>query len=532
MKSTKIVQDPKVANKAVLYLRYSSESQTENSIEGQRRECMAFAKMKDITVLGEYVDRAISGTTDKRPDFQRMVRDSEGGLFGNVIVWKRDRFSRDMFDALKYERALAENGVKVLSATEANLDTPEGTFMKSCNLGYNQFYSEELSVKVKRGQRENVINGRTLGGYLPLGYKVVDGKYQIDENEGPIIQEAFRLYGNQDYSIQGIQKKFEKEGRRRNDGRIISHSCLEKALKSEKYIGVLKCEGQRNEHAIPALVSKELFEACQKKRNKRKHKNFKLKGKEEYYLSGKVFCKECGSQYLGESGTSHTGKFYTYYKCNGAKHHKCKARPIKKDVLEGVVLSILLALLADDETGKIIAEYVYAQQKNEAPEIVLMRKRRVEVEKQIGNFSKAIGMGIITETTKSSLLALESERSQLDEAIAQATLGSRKFSKEEIRFAIRELSASDITTAKAKSSLLSTFVKRVEIDGKGNISIEFDLFGYSPVISMTSDEFQKVRINTPLLRHRKINTEKSVFFLSIFHLLKGMIALTHIFIKS
>ena len=107
-----------------------------------------------------------------------------------------------------------------------------------------------------------------------------------------------------------------------------------------------------------------------------------------------------------------------------------------------------------------------------------------------------------------------------------------KFSKEEIRFAIRELSASDITTAKAKSSLLSTFVKRVEIDGKGNISIEFDLFGYSPVISMTSDEFQKVRINTPLLRHRKINTEKSVFFLSIFHLLKGMIALTHIFIKS
>ena len=102
MKSTKIVQDPKVANKAVLYLRYSSESQTENSIEGQRRECMAFAKMKDITVLGEYVDRAISGTTDKRPDFQRMVRDSEGGLFGNVILWKRDRFSRDMFDALKY----------------------------------------------------------------------------------------------------------------------------------------------------------------------------------------------------------------------------------------------------------------------------------------------------------------------------------------------------------------------------------------------------------------------------------------------
>lgn len=154
MNKMKVVQDPRLKDKAVLYLRYSSESQTENSIEGQRRECMEFAKKNGMAVLSEYIDRTMTGTNDNRPEFRRMIRDSSKNAFGNVIVWKSDRFSRDMLDAVRYERELGKNGVKLLSATEANLDTPEGTLLKSVSLGYNQFYSEELSVKVKRGQRE------------------------------------------------------------------------------------------------------------------------------------------------------------------------------------------------------------------------------------------------------------------------------------------------------------------------------------------------------------------------------------------
>lgn len=274
MNKMKVIQDPRLKDKAVLYLRYSSESQTENSIEGQRRECMEFAKKNGMAVLSEYIDRAMTGTNDNRPEFRRMIRDSSKNAFGNVIVWKSDRFSRDMLDAVRYERELGKNGVKLLSATEANLDTPEGTLLKSVSLGYNQFYSEELSVKVKRGQRENVINGKTLGGYLPFGYKKEGEHYVIDEREGPIAQEAFHLYGERSCSIKAIVEKFAREGKTRNDGRAITHCCLEKVLASEKYIGVLKCEGARNESAMPPLVSKELFNLCQKKRTKRKHKNF------------------------------------------------------------------------------------------------------------------------------------------------------------------------------------------------------------------------------------------------------------------
>ena len=501
MNKLKIMQDPRLKDKAVLYLRYSSENQTENSIEGQRRECMDFAKKNGIKVLAEYIDRAMTGTNDNRPEFRRMIRDSSKGAFGNVIIWKSDRFSRDILDSVKYERELGKNGVKLLSVTEANLETPEGTLLKSVSLGYNQFYSEELSVKVKRGQRENVINGKTLGGRLPFGYKKEGDHFVIDEKEGPIAQEAFYLYGERNYSIKAIQDKFRSEGKRRNDGREITHCSLEKVIASEKYIGVLKCEGVRNEHAMPALVSKELFDICQKKRTKRKHKNFKLKGKEEYYLSGKTFCKECGSQYLGESGTSKTGAFHTYYKCHGAKKHRCSARAIKKDLLETIVLSALVKILADDETGEYIVDYIYSEQKKEAPEITSMKKRKAEVEKQIGNFVKAIGMGIVTESTKSALLSLESERNQLEEDISRLSLGSKSFTREEIRYAIKELSAYDINSPKAKSALFDCFVKRVEIGKDGNITAEYDLFGYETGFTMGSQAFKEVRKNTLPARH-------------------------------
>lgn len=311
--------------------------------------------------------------------------------------------------------------------------------------------------------------------------------------EGPIAQETFHLYGERGCSIKSIVGKFARESKTRDDGRAITHCCLEKVLASEKYIGVLKCEGARNENAMPAPVSKELFNLCQKKKTKRKHKSFKLKGKEEYYLSRKVYCSFCGEQYLGKSATGHSGRFYTYYKCHGAKRHTCKARAIKKDILETIVLFVLLKILSYDETGRYNADCIYSEQKKEAPEITSMKKRRSEVEKKIRNFVKAIGMGVVTESTKSTLLSLESERSRLDEELSKLSLNSKSFSKDEIRWAMNELSAYDIKDPKAKSALLDCFVKRGEIGTEGNITAEYDLFGYETGSTMGTDAFKEVR---------------------------------------
>ena len=138
----------------------------------------------------------------------------------------------------------------------------------------------------------------------------------------------------------------------------------------------------------------------------------------------------------------------------------------------------------------------------------------------------------MTTDIKPNFISLAAERSQLDEELSRLSLDSKNFTNDEIRYAMKELSAYDIIDSKAKSALLDCFVKRVEIGTEGNITVEYDLFGYETGFTMGSEAFKEVRKNPALLRHLKFNTEKSVFFLSIFHLLKGMIALTHIFIKS
>lgn len=97
--------------KAVIYARYSSDNQREESIEGQLRECTAFAEKEGITILRHYIDRAFSARTDDQPEFKRMIEDSGKGLFDAVIVWKLDRFSRNRSDSAIYTNKLRNNGV-------------------------------------------------------------------------------------------------------------------------------------------------------------------------------------------------------------------------------------------------------------------------------------------------------------------------------------------------------------------------------------------------------------------------------------
>lgn len=117
--------------KAVIYARYSCDSQTEQSIEGQLRVCKDYAKSNDILIVDTYIDRAMSGTNDMRPDFQRMIRDSAKGQWEIVLVYKLDRFSRDKYETTIHKHTLRENGVKLVSAMENIPDSPEGIILES-----------------------------------------------------------------------------------------------------------------------------------------------------------------------------------------------------------------------------------------------------------------------------------------------------------------------------------------------------------------------------------------------------------------
>ena len=124
--------------KAVVYARYSSDNQREESIEGQIRDCRAYAEYNGIEIVGEYIDRAFSAKTDDRPDFQRMIADSAKKLFDVVLVWKLDRFARNRYDSAFYRYTLRKNGVRLISVKENISDGPEGIILESMIEGFKR----------------------------------------------------------------------------------------------------------------------------------------------------------------------------------------------------------------------------------------------------------------------------------------------------------------------------------------------------------------------------------------------------------
>lgn len=134
--------------RGVIYARYSCNKQREESIERQIRECKEFARTSRIDIINTYIDRAMSTTNDNRPQFQRMISDSYLDCFDVVLIWKSDRFSKNRKQAISYRDILRENGVKLLSATEPNIEGPAGILFESMNDGYNEYYVFEMKMLI------------------------------------------------------------------------------------------------------------------------------------------------------------------------------------------------------------------------------------------------------------------------------------------------------------------------------------------------------------------------------------------------
>ena len=165
----------------VIYARYSSDRQTEQSIEGQLKECYDYARRNGYTVVGEYIDRAISGTTDHRPEFLRMIADGDRKLFQAVLVYQLDRFARNRYDSATYKAKLKKNGIRVLSARENISDDASGVLMEAVLEGMAEYYSVELSQKIRRGMDINAEKCLSTGGNVALGFYVDSEKhFQLD----------------------------------------------------------------------------------------------------------------------------------------------------------------------------------------------------------------------------------------------------------------------------------------------------------------------------------------------------------------
>ena len=317
---------------AVIYARYSSENQREESTEGQMRECYAFAKKNGISVVGEYIDRAFSAQTDRRPDFQRMIKDSAKHNFNMVIVWKLDRFARNRYDSAHYKALLKKNGVKVMSAVERISGGAEGILLESVLEGMAEYYSADLSEKVLRGHTENALKCKHNGGTMPIGYYAdKEQHYVADSLTAPFVLEAFRHY-DEGLTMSEIAAVLNQHGLKNKRGGDIDIDSVSRMLSNRKYIGEYRYRDIIIPNGIPALVPQDLFERVQEKIAKNKKAPARHKAEDDYLLTTKLFCGECESLMVGECGTSRSGTVHHYYKCTNAKRHGgCRKKAIKNE---------------------------------------------------------------------------------------------------------------------------------------------------------------------------------------------------------
>ena len=326
--------------KAVIYARYSSDSQREESIEGQLRECTAFAEKNGITVLRHYIDRAYSAKTDNRPEFQNMIKDSGKRLFDIVIVWKLDRFARNRYDSARYKATLKKNGVKVVSATEIISEGAEGIILESVLEGYAEYYSADLSEKVIRGMTDNALECKFNGGTMPIGY-VIDAEqhFRIDPLTAPFVLEAFKRYDGRE-TISSIMNWLNEQGLTNTRGQKMTFNSVGHILHNRRYIGEFRYRDVVVPDGIPAIVPQDLFDRVQEKLAKNKKAPARHKAEDDYLLTTKLFCGYCGAYLCGESGTSRTGKVHHYYKCVSVKKKRteCHKRPVRKEWIEDLVV--------------------------------------------------------------------------------------------------------------------------------------------------------------------------------------------------
>ena len=447
---------------AVIYARYSRDNQREESIEGQIRECTAYAEKNGITVIKHYIDRAFSAKTDNRPEFQQMIKDSGKKLFDVVLVWKFDRFARNRFDSANYKMILKKNGVHLISVMEPIAEGSQGILVETLLEGMAEYYSAELSEKVIRGQTENALKGKCTGGTGTIGYKIDEDKfYHLDPLTSPLVLEAFQRYDNGEKMVE-IVNFLNDKGVRNMQGGKMTHSSVNTMLKNRRYIGELSFRDIVVPDAIPVIVPKDLFDRVQKRLDKNKRAPACGKADEEYLLTTKLFCGKCGALMFGESGTSATGRTYYYYKCANVKRRKgCNKKTVQKDWLEDLVVRETMKLIQDDAVIDKIVQLVMDVQNQENTTIPLLEKQLREVNKKLDNLMKAIEDGLYTRTTKERLEALEIQKDELTAKIADEKLKKPSFNEDFIRFWLMKFRKFDISQKKQRKALIEIFVNAI-----------------------------------------------------------------------
>lgn len=493
---------------AAIYARYSSDNQRAESIAAQFRFAREYCRQKNYAIVKEYKDEAMTGTNDNRPAFQQMLKDAALGLFDVVVMHKVDRAARNEYDYYTNRHKLEICGVRVeFAGTAFDTSTPEGRFMEAQLVGMAAYYSRNLSNEIKKGQRENLYEGKCTNGSLCFGYKTNAEKYiVIDEDKAPAVRYIFDEYAKgTPYRV--IKAWLRDHGFKTARGNDFTSVTLHDILVNPRYKGTAILgrnrkypNGKRNSHrpledaeytledAVPAIVSKSTWERVQIRIKQNKYnKHGSRSAHKPYLLTGLIFCGACGSSMTGTIvKKGHSDYRKRYYRCNRKLRYNsdvCPNKMIDADALEGVVISKLeRVMLSEKFLDRIVEKVKTAYQQivdSSQDELALLEPKAKKLRKSMNRIYELVEDGAADEYDVQRLRGLQSQLHIVDAKIKEVTAKRdvsavtekdvRKFIKERYVPFIQKYSAENNFRA-----IIEELIDRIEVD-ENNVTIHYKL---------------------------------------------------------
>lgn len=473
--------------KGVIYTRYSTELQTENSTEAQVNACLDYAKKNNIDILDIYSDEEKTGIYVKnRFRFQDLLNDALLKKFDCVLIYDVTRGSRNVVDWFEFRQTMKQLDIQVISITErlGDIYDPNNFLTELITVGMGQHFVLQTRLKTIEGKRTKAKHGLFLGGYAPLGYDIKDQKYVINDKEAVVVREIFRLY-NQGTPLKKIIQKISKYNVVGKRGKPLVITSLYSILKNIRYTGTYvwmeynekqmhRYVGKKSnnpviiENIIPPIINEEEYNMAQERIKNRKVKG-QNRSKNNYLLSNILKCGECGSNMFGVTNMNQKHIKTQSYVCSGKrKYHICTLSNVSKQLIEERVSKTVYEWLANLDVHKLSNTIAkdFNQRSDDKEKISKLNK----INKQIQNITEAIKNGISYPELMREYESLRTEKEALTQSLNNNCITA---DPKLLKFNIENVLAKEIEMLNSNDmeSVVKRFVKEVTVYKDGTLDI-------------------------------------------------------------